>query len=309
MRIRSAAAQRCTIGCTPTEMDWDNARVFLAIYRHGTLRSAAADLGIDQATAARRLAALERALHARLFLRTPKGYTPTPAGEQAFRAAQAMEAAADDLVRRMQGLDDRLEGSVSIACTDTVAVVFLMPALRRLRERHPGIEARLIVSTRLSNLNRREADLALRPVRPDSPDLIARHLGRRAVALYASRDYLQRRGRPTREAGLAGHDLVVYPRELAAYQREAMCGMPVAGARIAVEVNTGLMLTQAVAEGLGIGEIPTHLAGRFPALERLWPDHEEGYDMWLVMHGDSHRTARVRAVADLVVEAFAAGAA
>ena len=52
-------------------MDWDNARIFLAIYRVGTLRGAAALLQIDQATAGRRLAALESSLDARLFLRTP----------------------------------------------------------------------------------------------------------------------------------------------------------------------------------------------------------------------------------------------
>jgi DNA-binding transcriptional LysR family regulator len=285
-------------------MDWDNARVFLAIYRQRTLRAAASELGIDQATAARRLAALERALQAKLFLRLPKGYAPTPAGESAYRAAQQMEAGADALVRRMQGLDERLEGSVSIACTDTAATVFLMPALRRLRECHPGIELRLTASTRLSNLSRREADLAVRSVRPDSPDLVVRHLGRYAVGLYAAGDYLQRRGHPWADEGLAGHDVVIYPRELAAYQREAMCGVSVREASVAVEANTGMMVAQAVAAGLGIGELPTHLAPLFPTLERLWPEREERYDMWLVMHNDLRHTARVRAVAEAVVEAF-----
>jgi DNA-binding transcriptional LysR family regulator len=288
-------------------MDWDNARVFLAIYRQRTLRSAAAELGMDQATAGRRLAALERALQARLFLRTPRGYVPTPAGEQAFRAAQQMESGADELVRRMQGLDERLEGSVSIACTDTVATVFLMPALRKLHQQHPDIEVRLVVSTRLSNLMRREADLAVRSVRPDNPDLIARHLGRRTLGLYAAREYLEQRGRPGQHESLAGHDLVLYPRELAPSQRDAMCGVPSAGGRVAVEANTGMMVAQAVAAGLGIGELPTHLATLFPTLERLWPDREDAYDMWLVMHGDLHRTARVRAVAAAVVEAFSEG--
>ena len=83
-------------------MDWDNARVFLAIYRNGTLRGAPL-LQIDQATAGRRLAALERSLDARLFLRTPAGYVPTAAGELAFAAAERMEQAADQLQRQMQG--------------------------------------------------------------------------------------------------------------------------------------------------------------------------------------------------------------
>src|SRR5258708_16917826 len=96
-------------------MDGDNARFFPAISRRGTLRGGAAELRIDQATAGRRLAALEEALDARLFLRTPKRYVPTPAGETAFRAAEQMEAGAHALQRRMQGLDARLEGAVSLA--------------------------------------------------------------------------------------------------------------------------------------------------------------------------------------------------
>src|SRR5882757_5503310 len=101
-------------------MDWDNARVFLAIYRRGTLRGAATELQVDQATAGRRLAALEEALDVRLFLRTPKRYVPTPAGEMAFLAAEQMEAGAHALQRRMQGLDERHEGTVSLACTASV---------------------------------------------------------------------------------------------------------------------------------------------------------------------------------------------
>ncbi|MCK9685363.1 LysR family transcriptional regulator [Scleromatobacter humisilvae] len=286
-------------------MDWDNARVFLAIYRRGTLRGAAAELQIDQATAGRRLAALESALEARLFLRTPKRYLPTPAGELALHAAEQMEAGALALQRQMQGVDERPEGLVSLACTDTIATVFLMPALAALRRRHPGVVVRLIASTQLSNLTRREADLAVRSVRPEAPDLIARHLGQRAVGLYASADYLARRSLPEPGNGLAGHDIVVYDRGIRGASREQLCQEPTHAASAVLEVNSGMMLGHAVAAGLGIGELPTHLAALFPSLRRIWPDRAEPYDMWLVLHGDLHRTARVRAVADAVVEAFA----
>ena len=285
-------------------MDWDNARVFLAIYRRGTLRGAAAELQIDQATAGRRLAALEEALDARLFLRTPKRYVPTPAGEMAFRAAEQMEAGADALQRRMQGLDERLEGTVSLACTDSVATVLLMPALGELHRRHPGITVRMVTSTQLSNLTRREADLAVRSVRPEAPDLIARHLGQRTLGLYASREYLAARGVLEAGTAFAGHDIVVYDRDLGDFRRTVLCGETAEAAHVALEVNTGLMLAHAVAAGVGLGEIPTHLARRFPGLVRVWPERAEPYEMWLVMHGDLHRTARVRAVADAVVAAF-----
>ena len=76
-------------------------------------------------------------------------------------------------------------------------------------------------------------------------------------------------------------------------------------ATVAVEANSGLMIVEAVINGLGIGELPVHMAQEIPQLVRIWPKQEEGYDIWLVMHADLHRTARVRAVADVIVEAFA----
>lgn len=285
-------------------MNWDNARVFLAICRQGTLRGAASVLRLDQATVGRRLAALETSLEARLFLRTPAGYVPTPAGELAFRAAQRMEDAAHQLERQMQGIDERLSGTVRLASTDTAAIVFLLRAIGRLHERHPEIRVALTTATQLTNLTRREADMAVRSVRPDNPDLITRHLARRRIGLFASREYIARRGEPVPGAAFAGHDLVIYQRAVAPYQSERLCDEPIANGRVVLEANSGLMLAHAVCAGLGIGELPTHLAVHFPKLVRVWPDRSEAYDMWLVMHGDLNRTARVRAVADEIVGVF-----
>ena len=285
-------------------MDWDNARVFLAICRQGTLRAAAAELRVDQATVGRRLAALEKSLDVRLFLRTPGGYLPTPAGERARLGAEQMEQAAHRLQREMQGTDRRLSGTVRLACTDTTATTFLIPALAGLHRQHPGVRVVLSVATQLTNLTRREADLAVRVLRPDSPDLIARHLSRREVGLYASRDYLARHGEPTPGSAFADHDVVIYQAGVSRLHGESLCGEPIANARVAMEVNTGMMLAQAVRAGMGIGEIPTHLAESFEELVRIWPQRSEDYDLWLVMHKDLHRTARVRAVADAVVDAL-----
>ncbi|QGZ38763.1 DNA-binding transcriptional LysR family regulator [Pseudoduganella flava] len=281
-------------------MDWDDARIFLGIYRAGTLRGAAARLGIDQATAGRRLAALETALHAKLFLRTPGGYVPTPAGEAAARSAEKMEQAAHQLEREMQGIDHRLSGVVRLATTDTMAQHFVLDALRLLHERHPDIRVVLHTTTTVSNLTRREADLAVRTLKPTDPDLVSRHLANRASGLYASTAYLQRCGMP--DGGLAGHDLLIYHASVAPRQASHVAGMPVAGARVALEVNTGLMLLEAARLGIGIAELPIHMAEQDPRLVRIFPGKEHRYDMYLVMHGDLARSARVRAVADAIVE-------
>ncbi|NVE01515.1 LysR family transcriptional regulator [Massilia sp. BJB1822] len=285
-------------------MDWDHARIFLALCRAGTLRGAAAQLDIDQATVGRRLAAMESSLNARLFLRTPDGYVPTPAGETAQRSAELMEQAAHQLQREMQGIDNRLSGVVRLATTDTMATHFVIDAMHRLHKKHPDIRIVLSVDTHVSSLTRREADLAVRTVKPTSPDLISRHLTRRAAGLYATRAYLKQRGEPQPGTGLADHDIVVYHASVAPRHAEKICGEPVHNARVAMEVNTGLMLLEATRAGIGIGELPTHMADADPRLIRIWPEREHSYDMYLVMHSDLNRSARVRAVADAIIESF-----
>jgi DNA-binding transcriptional LysR family regulator len=285
-------------------MDWDDARILLAIYRSGTLRAAAALLQVDQATVGRRLRGLEDALHARLFLHTPRGYVPTRAGELALPAAEAMERAADQLERLTQGTDERVSGTVRLTTSDTIARVFMMPAIQSLREAHPELRVVLTTSTHLSNLTRREADIAVRNVRPDNPDLISRRLGRRELGVYASKRYLKEHGEPRRGTAFEGHSVVIYQRALFGARSESICGEPLGNARVALEVNSGLMMLEAATRSMGIVELSTYLAEDTPSLVRIWPDCNEFYDLWLVMHGDLHRTARVRAVADAIVGVF-----
>jgi DNA-binding transcriptional LysR family regulator len=285
-------------------MDWDNARIFLAIYRKGTLRAAAGLLEIDQATVGRRLNALEKSLGARLFLRTPSGYLATPAGELAVTAAELMEQAALQFQREMQGIDNRLSGTVRVTTSDTMAHSFVIDAMQRLHVNHPEIRIVLSTSTEITSLTRREADLAVRTLKPTSPDLISRHLTKRSMALYATPAYLKARGMPKRGNGLAGHDIVIYQGAVAPRHRERICLEPVNNARVAIEVNSGMALLQAARLGMGVTELPCHMADGDPQLKRIWPERVDHYDVWLVMHSDLSRSARVRAAADAIIESF-----
>lgn len=289
-------------------MDWDNARIFLAIYRAGTLRGAAARLGIDQATAGRRLAALEQSLGVCLFLRTPSGYAATPAGELALAAAEEMEQAADRLQRQLQGADTRLAGSVRVTTTDTLACLGVVAAIGRLHQAHPDIRIALSIAPDIWNLTRREADLAVRTARPDSPDLIARRLAQGELGLYAAPAYLAARGLPQPGTGLAGHDVAVYQHSGQPRRADTLCGEPAGKARVALEANSTMMLLEAARAGIGIAELPLQLAGGDPLLTRIWPGCAGHYEAWLVMHGDLNRSARVRAVADAIAAGFAARA-
>jgi DNA-binding transcriptional LysR family regulator len=285
-------------------MDWDNARIFLAIYRAGTLRAAAARLDIDQATVGRRLNALEKSLGARLFLRTPSGYMATPAGELAVTAAELMEQAADQFQREMQGIDNRLSGIVRVTTSDTMASHFVIGAMQRLHVMHPEIRIVLSTSTDITSLTRREADLAVRTLKPTSPDLISRHLTTRSMGLYATPGYMAERGAPLPGTALAGHDILVYQEAVAPRHREKLCGEPVANARVAMEFNSGLMMLAAARLGMGIAELPCHMADGDPLLTRIWPERDDQYDVWLVMHSDLSRSARVRAAADAIIASF-----
>ncbi|GJI99744.1 transcriptional regulator [Duganella rhizosphaerae] len=286
-------------------MDWDNARIFLAIYRKGTLRSAAAALDIDQATVGRRLNALEKSLGARLFLRTPSGYLATPAGELAVTAAELMERAALQFQREMQGIDNRLSGIVRVATSDTIASHSVLGAMQRLHILHPEIRVILSTSTEISNLTRREADLAVRTLKPTSPDLISRHLTRRSMGLYATPAYLAERGVPVQGNGMQGHDIIIYQGAVAPRHMEKLCMEPIANARVAIEVNSGMVMLDAARRGMGVAELPCHMADGDPQLTRVWPDRVDHYDVWLVMHSDLSRSARVRAAADAIIATFA----
>ncbi|TDF62612.1 LysR family transcriptional regulator [Cupriavidus sp. L7L] len=286
-------------------MNWDDARVFLALYREGTLRAAARSLDVDQATVGRRLAALEGVVGATLFLRTSGGYVLTAAGESVLDAAQRMEQSANDFQRLTQGLDDRLAGEVRITTTDSLAMDFLMPALEGLRARYPDVVVQIHASTQMLNLARREADIAIRTVRPDNPDLIARRLAQWPMGLYASSGYLRAHGKPEPGTAFAGHDLVVYQPYVLASRAPTLAGEPISGGRIVASVNSSLMVRTAIKAGLGVGEIPVYM-GEADGLVRLWPQRsrEAPYEVWLVTHKDLRHSARIRAAIDEIVLAF-----
>jgi DNA-binding transcriptional LysR family regulator len=287
-------------------MNWDDARVFLAVCRESTLRGAARVLGVDQATVGRRVNALEKSLNATLFLRTSEGYALTAVGEAALQSVENMERSALDLERQVLGLDDRLTGTVRVTTTDSLAIDFLIPAIARLHDVHPDVRVQMDASTQFLNLAKREADIAVRNTRPDNPDLIARRIARWPVGLFASQGYLDRHGEPEPGSLFEGHDLVVYQPHLHSQKDLTLVSEPLGRGRIVAALSSSLLVRRSIAAGLGIGEIPL-ISGERDGLVRLWPDRTRPlpYDVWLVTHADLRHTARVRVVIDEIVAGFA----
>ncbi|WP_175688943.1 LysR family transcriptional regulator [Burkholderia anthina] len=288
-------------------MNWDDVRIFLAAHRAGTLRGAAEQLGIDQTTVGRRLGAFERTLGSRLFLRTTGGLVLTDSGRQVLDTAEGMERLAVSFERRSEGADARVAGEVRVTTTDALAIDFVVPAIERLQQRHPDVRVLLSTTTRVLDLARREADIAVRTTRPDAPDLIVRLLARWDVGLYATRRYLARFGEPRPGSRFAGHDIARYQPGVTQRQHDTLAGESAADGRIVAELDSSLMLATFVRTGLALGELPAYLAQRDPELVRIWPERQRAqpYETWLVLHQDLAHTARVRVVVDALVETFA----
>lgn len=286
-------------------MNWDDARIFLAVQREKTLRGAARSLSLDKATVGRRLTAMERALGATLFLRASNGYSLTPVGEVALSSAETMERSAHEFVRQTQGVDKRLAGEVKVTTTDALAIGFVVPSIERLRAKHPGVTVQLSTSTQILNLAKREADVAVRTVKPDNPDLLARRLASWEMGLFASEGYLKRRGEPVVGQAFAGHDLVVYQPYMTAMRVPMLAGEPIHAGRVVSSVNSNLTLRAALKAGIGVGEIPAQM-GLCDGLVRIWPDRsrQTPYEVWLVTHQDLRHTARIRAMIDEIIVAF-----
>ena len=189
--------------------------------------------------------------------------------------------------------------------TDSIAIDLLLPAVERLQQRWPNIRVDLEVSTQLLSLGRRQADIAFRNVRPETPELVVRRVASWPVGLFASVGYLARFGEPIFEDELRGHHLVAYGPYLEQSPFLTMAGVPARQARIAMSVRSSLLVRKAVAAGIGIGEMPLWMGER-EGLVRIWPQRQRPneYEVWQVMHPDLQRTARVRAVAEFLSAAF-----
>lgn len=273
-------------------LDWDDLRFLLAAARGGSFAAAARRLRVDQATVGRRLRALQDAAGTPLWERTPGGLALTAAGRRAARAAEAMDDAALQLERTLDAGLPEAEGTIRICATEAVAAELLAPRLPELCARHPALRVELVVSNRVANLARREADLAVRLFRPTEGALAARRAGVLAFGLYASDGYLRARGRPG-DARLAGHALLGYDRALAA-RSEALGWADELDGPVVLRATSAFAVRAAAAAGLGVGLLPCFLADRTPGLLRVLSEVRTR-EIWLTVHRELRSSARARA--------------
>jgi len=275
-------------------LDWDALRHFRAVAQRGTLSAAARLLKVQHTTVARRIDALEAALGSRLFLRNPRGYTPTRVGLSLLESVEAMQARVNEVARLADGQDVEMSGAVRIATADALAKHLVLPALLPLADRHPELRLEVVSDTRQHDLSRREADVALRIGGSLDTRLVGRKLAALGFGLYGAR------GRP-KKISLPRDRYVTFDDSVGPLPHDAWLAEHAAGARIVLRSNRQETLIEAVRVGFGLGLLPCVAADADPALVRLLgPDQVFTRELWLLVHPDLQTSRRVRAAMKVV---------
>ena len=292
---------------TPSDprFDWALVRAFLAVLEAGSLSGAAKKLGAQQPTLSRQVTALEAQLGAPLFERTGRGVEPTTMALAIADAARRMEAGADELLRRLARKRDLATGTVRITTSQVAASYLLPPLLAELQAVEPGIEIELVASNQLSNLLRREADIAVRMVRPAQASLVARKLGDIPIRACAHRSYLERAGTPLRPIELLQHRLIGYDRDETLRRGFAALGLPAAREQFALRTDDQLAFGRLVAAGAGIGFAAEYNLRYWPGVVAILPELKiPPLPCWLAVHREIRGSALVRRVYDFLAEAI-----
>ncbi len=275
--------------------DWDEVRTAYQVARLGTVSGAAQALGVHHATVIRHVDSLEAKLGAKLFQRHARGYTPTEAGQDLLHVAQSTDDQLAQLANRIRGRGDEVTGELIVTSLAVLAPL-LSPALAAFREEHPELTIKLLTDERLFRLEYGEAHVAIRAGNPpDQPDNVVQRFYVQAWALYASRDYIARHGRPESLEDVGDHVFVGSADETPRAPFFAWLRANVPARNIAYQVNQITAARPAVHAGLGIGFSTTWAEDGCDAVEMVFPPRPEwSTQLWLVTHVDLHRTAKVQ---------------
>ncbi|MFO0613293.1 MAG: LysR family transcriptional regulator [Polyangiaceae bacterium] len=282
-------------------MNWDDVRFALALVDAGSLAKAAKALGVDHTTVGRRVEALEAALGARLFTRTPAGYVPTADADRLLGPMRRVEEAIHAVERRAVAQRDELEGKLRVTSPETLGVTYLAPILAELQRAHPKLVIDLVPAGEVLDLGKRQAELAVRLFRSAHKDLVVRRAGAIGYGLYASHAYLEEHRWDRRKP--EAHPFLSVPEAGAVEATWLRRICPTA--RVAFTSTLSIALHAGARASAGIAVLPRYLGDRDPSLRRLPMPDEPTEPIWLTIHRDLQRTPRIRALFDFLVARLA----
>jgi len=281
--------------------NWALIQSFLAALEHGSLLGAAKATGVSQPTLGRHIAELETQLKLVLFERTGRGLLPTAQALALAESARTMESGAARFSRLATGAGQTVQGRVRLSASQPVACHLLPPILARMRQALPEVVVELVVSNTVSNLLRREADMALRMVQPVQSSLVAQRIGQVRVRACASGDYLAHHGTPQQVTDLLAHTLIAGDRSREVETAFEQRGFPIEALRFGLRSDDLIAQWAAVRAGLGIGFVGDYLVASDPTVQALLPELETPtFPIWLTVHRELRTSARMRAVVDFL---------
>jgi DNA-binding transcriptional LysR family regulator len=287
--------------------DWNDFKSFLAVARSGRLTAAAHRLQIDHTTLSRRLGGLEHALKAKLFDRSPSGYTLTEQGRRLLPTAEEVERLALTAQEAVGGTATTVQGQVRIGAPEGFGSYFLAPRIAALKGRHPDLLVQLVAATAVFSLSRRDADIAISVSRPPAGRLIASKLTDYDLALYAASAYLDAHPPIRSAADLSRHSFVSYIGELLHFPELDFLQHVAPDGATSVESSNLLAQLRATLAGAGLCVLPAFLAREEKGLVRVLPDEVSlTRSLWLIVHQDLAELARVKAVLRFIKDEVAA---
>lgn len=287
----------------PKNFDWNHVRAFLATAEEGSLSAAARSLGLTQPTLSRQVAALEKDLGVLLFERIGRALELTPAGLELLEHTRSMGTAASQIALTASGQSQSIEGEVRITASDIYSAYLLPPVLHQLQQLAPKLRVEIVATNDIQDLQRREADIAIRHTRPEQPELIARLVYEDTAHFYAAPSYLDRRGRPENFADLSSHDFVGFapPKQMMDFLTPM--GIHLTADNFRIESQSGVVAWEFVTQGFGISPMSDQVAAQNPNVERILPDMAPiVFPLWLTTHRELHTSRRIRLVYDLLAD-------
>ncbi|MFL5259050.1 MAG: LysR family transcriptional regulator [Hyphomicrobiales bacterium] len=288
-------------------MDWDKLRIFHAVAEAGSFTHAGHELGLSQSAVSRQISALEQDLNVPLFHRHARGLILTEQGEVLYRTAHDVFTKLAAAQTRLMDSKDKPSGELRITTTVAMGSVWLTPRIAEFMDLYPEIRVTMLLDDRELDLAMREADVAIRLRRPVQPDLIQRKLFTVHHHLYASPDYVRRRGAPKSIGELDGHSILVFgqaPTYLEPVNWLESAGRQNGEPRPAtLRVNSAYGLRRAVEAGVGIASLPDYIVGKDSSLMQinLAGENPPQFDTYFVYPEELKDSKRVVVFRDFIV--------